>query len=307
MGVFTMPGKNQIKTDDPVHIAGYWQLVWKQFRQHKLALIGGVIFLFLILFTVAGPFFVPHKYGDMNFMAIFAPPLTEEHLMGTNELGQDVLVRVMYGGRISLMVGFIAASLSVSIGTTIGLLSGFFGGNVDRILMRLVDVMLSIPMFPVLLTLTLVFGSGLRNVILVLTLFGWMGVARLVRGTVLSLRETEYVMAARALGARNSGIILRHIFPNVLPIIIVSATLNISFAILAESSLSYLGLGIQPPTPSWGNMLQNSLNYMLGTAHGVSPWWLTFFPGFLIFLTVLNINFLGDGLRDALDPKVMKK
>lgn len=302
-----MPATRKIKVGEPVHIATYWQLVWRQFRQHRLALIGGVIFLFLIFFTLLGPYFVPYEYEDMNFMAIFAPPLTEGHPLGTNELGQDVLIRVMHGGRISLLVGFVAAGLSVSIGTIIGLLSGFFGGKVDRVLMRLVDVMLSIPMFPVLLTLTLVFGSGLRNVIIVLALFGWMGVARLVRGTTLSLRETEYVQAATALGARSVGIIIRHIFPNVLPIIIVSATLNISFAILAESSLSYLGLGIQPPVPSWGNMLQNSLNYMLGTAHGVSPWWLTFFPGFFIFLTVLNINFLGDGLRDALDPKVMKK
>lgn len=301
-----MSSTKKLNGQGPVHITTYWQLVFRRFRQHKLALIGALIFAILVLFTVVGPFFVPHDYGDMNFMAIFAPPLTPDHLLGTDELGHDVLVRIMYGGRISLLVGFVAASLSAAIGTSVGLLSGFYGGRLDHILMRLVDVMLSIPMFPVLLTLTLVFGSGLRNVIIVLVLFGWMGVARLVRGLTLSLRETEYILAARALGARNIGIILRHVFPNVLPIIIVATTLNISYAILAESSLSYLGLGIQPPTPSWGNMLQRSLNYMLGTVHGITPWWLTFFPGFMIFLTVLNINFLGDGLRDALDPKAQK-
>lgn len=289
---------------DPVHIITYKQLVWRKFRRHRLALVGSVIFVLLLIFTILGPFFVPYSYDTMDFTAIFAPPLTPGHLLGTDEMGQDILVRIMYGGRISLFVGFVSACIGASFGALIGLLSGYYGGLIDRFLMRFVDVMLSIPMFPVLLILTMLLGSGIRNVIIVLILFSWMGVARLVRGLTLTIKESDYILAAKALGQKNFKVILRHIVPNVLPIIIVAATLNISYAILAESSLSYLGLGIQPPTPSWGNMLQRSLNYMLGTAQGVSPWWLTFFPGFMIFLTVLNINFLGDGLRDALDPRV---
>jgi peptide/nickel transport system permease protein len=291
----------------PLHINSYWQLVWLKFKSHKLAMIGAVILLAIVAFSVFGPLFVKVGYDDMDFSSLFSPPLTRGHPLGTDELGHDVLVRIMYGGRISLFVGFASSIITTLIGTLIGLLSGFYGGIVDRFLMRFVDVMLSIPMFPILLTLTLVFGSGIMNIILVLTVFGWMGVARLVRGLVLSIRETEYVMSARAMGVRSVRIILRHVLPNVIPIVIVSATLNMSYAILAESSLSYLGLGIQPPMPSWGNMLQRAMNYVLGTATGVSPWWLTFFPGFFIFLTVLNVNFLGDGLRDALDPKFVSE
>ncbi len=291
----------------PIHINSYWQLVWVKFRSHKLAMFGAVVLIIVVAFTIFGPLFVEVGYEDMDFSSLFKPPLSQGHPLGTDELGHDVLVRVMYGGRISLFVGFASSVITTLVGTLIGLLSGFYGGLIDRFLMRFVDVMLSIPMFPILLTLTLVFGSGIMNIILVLTVFGWMGVARLVRGLVLSIRETEYVMSARAMGVRSARIILRHVLPNVIPIVIVSATLNMSYAILSESSLSYLGLGIQPPMPSWGNMLQKAMNYILGTATGANPWWLTFFPGFFIFLTVLSVNFLGDGLSDALDPKFVSE
>ena len=287
----------------PLNIVTYRKLVWIKFKTHRLALMGAVILILLVLFSFVGPLFTSVSYEDMDFGSIFSPPFTEGHFLGTDELGHDVLVRLMYGGRVSLFVGFVSALLTTIIGTAIGLFSGYYGSILDRLLMRFVDIMLSIPTLPILLTLTLVFGSGISGIILVLTVFGWMGVARLVRGLTLTIRESEYVVSAKAVGVRNLSVLFKHVLPNVLHVIIVSATLNVSYSILTESSLSYLGLGIQPPMPSWGNMLQKSMNYILGTAMGVTPWWLTFFPGMMIFFAVLNVNFLGDGLRDALDPK----
>jgi len=200
----------------PIHINSYRQLVWAKFKSHKLAVLGAVMLIGVVIFTLIGPLFIDVGYEDMDFLVfsnLFSPPFTEGHLFGTDELGHDVLVRVMYGGRISLFVGFASAVITTLIGTAVGLFSGFYGGLVDRFLMRFVDVMLSIPMFPILITLTLVFGSGISNIILVLTVFGWMGVSRLVRGLVLSIRETEYVMSAKAMGVRNVRIILRHVLP----------------------------------------------------------------------------------------------
>ncbi len=288
-------------------VGSYNQLVLKKFMKHKLAVIGAAVIFALILFTFIGPLFVETNYDEMDFMAIFAPPFSENHILGTDELGHDVFVRIMYGGRISLIVGIVSSVVSTIIGMIIGLVSGFLGGIWDKLLMRFVDIMLSIPMFPILLILSLAFGSGVFSIILVLTVFGWMRVTRLVRGMTLSLRESEYVMASQTMGQSKIKIILKHILPNVIPIVIVTTTLNLSYAILSESSLSYLGMGIQPPMPSWGNMLQGSMTYILGTGSGQNPWWLTFFPGFFIFITVLNVNFLGDGLRDALDPKFVSE
>lgn len=298
----------QLQDSAVIPIGTYWQLVRKRFLKHRLALVGLIILVFVALLSFLGPFFVKTAYDEFDLSAIFAPPFSEGHLFGADELGRDVLVRIMYGGRISLFVGFVSSLITTAIGLLVGLISGYFGGIVDRLLMRFVDVMLSIPLFPILLILTMVFGSGLTNTILVLSVFGWMGVSRLVRGVVLSIRENEYIMAARVLGTKRIKVLFRHILPNAMPITIVSMTLNLSYAILSESSLSYLGLGIQPPTPSWGNMLQRSMNYILSTGHSkVVPWWLVFFPGFMIFITVLSVNFLGDGLRDALDPKFVSE
>jgi len=288
-------------------VGSYNQLVFRKFLKHKLACLGAIVLIALILFTFLGPLFVQTTYDEMDFSAIFAPPFSENHFLGTDEIGHDVFVRVMYGGRISLLVGIVSSVVSTLIGLIIGLVSGFLGGIWDKMLMRFVDIMLSIPLFPVLLILSLAFGSGVVSIILVLTVFGWMRVTRLVRGMTLSLRETEYVMASQTMGQNKILTILKHILPNVIPIVIVTTTLNLSYAILSESSLSYLGLGIQPPMPSWGNMLQGSMSYILGTSSGQNPWWLTFIPGFFIFITVLNVNFLGDGLRDALDPKFVSE
>lgn len=298
----------QLQDNAVIPIGTYWQLVRKRFLKHRLALVGLIILVFVALLSFFGPFFVKTTYDEFDLSAIFAPPFSEGHLFGADELGRDVLVRIMYGGRISLFVGFVSSLITTAIGLLVGLISGYFGGIVDRLLMRFVDIMLSIPLFPILLILTMVFGSGLTNTILVLSVFGWMGVSRLVRGVVLSIRENEYIMAARVLGTNKIKVLFKHILPNAMPITIVSMTLNLSYAILSESSLSYLGLGIQPPTPSWGNMLQRSMNYILSTGHSnIVPWWLVFFPGFMIFITVLSVNFLGDGLRDALDPKFVSE
>ncbi|NLZ14012.1 MAG: ABC transporter permease, partial [Thermotogaceae bacterium] len=263
----------------PLNVVTYRKLVWMKFKKHRLALMGAIILIFLVLFSFVGPLFTAVSYEDMDFGSIFVPPFSSGHFLGTDELGHDVLIRLMYGGRVSLFVGFASALLTTLIGTAVGMFSGYYGGFLDRLLMRFVDIMLSIPTLPILLTLTLVFGSGISGIILVLTVFGWMGIARLVRGLTLTIRESEYVVSAKAVGVRNWSVLFKHVLPNVLPVIIVSATLNVSYAILTESSLSYLGLGIQPPMPSWGNMLQKSMNYILGTASGVTPWWLTFFPG----------------------------
>ncbi len=309
MGIFTYKKKiEQIEESvSAVPIGSYGELVWKKFKHHKLAMMAAVILIFLFVFSFIGPFFTEVQYDDMDFMSMFAEPFSENHFLGSDELGHDVLVRLMYGGRVSLFVGLASSLLTTLIGTVVGLFSGYFGGMLDKLLMRFVDIMLSIPMFPILLILSLAFGSGVMNIVMILVTFGWMGPSRLIRGLTLTIRESEYVMAAKAMGVKNVQIIFKHVFPNVFPLMIVSATLNISMAILAESSLSYLGMGIQPPMPSWGNMLQGSMTYILGTGMGVTPWWLIFFPGLFIFLTVLNINFLGDGLRDALDPKFVSE
>jgi len=293
---------------DIVPIGSYWQLVRRKFLSHKLAFFGLIVLTMIVLLVVVGPFLVRVAYDEMDFTALLVPPLSSGHILGTDELGRDVFARLLYGGRISLLVGVCSSLISTGIGLLVGLFSGYFGGIVDRLLMRFVDVMLSIPSFPVLLILTLVFGPGLFNTISVLAIFGWMGVARLVRSVVLSVRENDFIMAARVAGTKKIQILFRHIMPNVIPITIVSATLNLSYAILAESSLSYLGLGIQPPTPSWGNMLQKAMTYILSKGHASqTPWWLIFFPGFMIFLVVLSVNFLGDGLRDALDPRFVSE
>jgi peptide/nickel transport system permease protein len=214
-------------------------------------------------------------------------------------LGRDVLTRIMHAGRISLVVGYVtAASISVT-GAVVGSVAGFYGGWIDAVLMRLVDMLISIPLLPLYLILAaLIPGGGVGRIVLIFTMFGWTTVARLVRGQVLSLKGQDFVEAGRAMGASEARLILRHLIPNSLAPVIVAATLAVGTAILSESGLSYLGLGIQPPIPSWGNMLQRAQEYLLKAS------WLALFPGLFIFITVLSFNFLGDGLRDALDPRL---
>jgi peptide/nickel transport system permease protein len=213
-------------------------------------------------------------------------------------LGHDVLTRLLYAGRISLTVGFSAAVASAVVGTLVGGLAGFYGGRLDNILMRFTDIMFSLPDLPILIILSRYMGGSVLGIILVLSVFAWMGTARLVRGELLKLRTQDFTEAARAIGASDSRILLRHLIPNSLAPVIVAATLTVGGAILSEAALSFLGIGIQPPTPSWGNMLQNAQDFIWNTP------WLAIWPGAMIFLTVLCFNFLGDGLRDALDPRL---
>jgi peptide/nickel transport system permease protein len=282
-----------------------WRNVWKRLKRHKLAAVGMGVFVTLLAASIVVPWISPYEIDDMDLWNLFAPP-SKAHPFGTDELGHDVLVRIMYGGRISLFVGIAAAVSSAFLGTLVGVVSGFSGGIVDGILMRFTDLMLSVPTVPVLLIGAMFLGGGLTNIIVILTIFGWMSTARLVRGMTLSLREQPFVEAARASGTKTRKILWKHMLPNLFPIVIVAATLGVSSAILSESALSYLGLGIQPPTPSWGNMLQRAMDYILGAGGDYGrPWWLTVFPGLFVLLAVLSVNFMGDGLRDALDPKMV--
>jgi peptide/nickel transport system permease protein len=276
----------------------YWQIVWRRFLKHRLALVGGSAAIALTLMSVLAPWIAPHSFDKINLQERWVAP-TLRNLFGTDELGRDVLTRIMFAGRISLVVGYVTAvAISIS-GALVGAVAGFYGGWVDNVLMRLVDVLISVPVLPLYLILAaLIPGGGVGRIVLIFTAFGWTTVARLVRGQILSLKAADFVEAGRAMGASEVRIILRHLIPNALAPVIVAATLTVGNAILAESGLSFLGLGIQPPTPSWGNMLTRAQEYLLKAS------WLAVFPGLFIFFTVLSFNFLGDGLRDALDPRL---
>ncbi|HEV8339135.1 MAG TPA: ABC transporter permease [bacterium] len=276
----------------------YWQVAWHRFRRHRLALVGGSAALLLSAVAILAPLIAPYDPESISLTTRWKAP-TVTHPFGTDELGRDVLARAMYAGRISLAVGYVSAIGVAASGAVAGVVAGYYGGLIDSGIMRLVDILLSLPTIPLYLIMSaLIPGGGVDRIILIFMIFGWTGVSRLVRGQVLSLKEQDYVEAARALGASQGRIMLRHLLPNAMAPIIVATTLAVGGFILAESGLSYLGLGIQPPTPSWGNMLQRAQEYVWNAA------WLAVFPGVLIFVTVLSFNFLGDGLRDALDPRL---
>jgi peptide/nickel transport system permease protein len=228
----------------------------------------------------------------------FAMPGHAGFLLGADELGRDLLSRLLYAGRVSLSVGLVTALIAVVIGSVLGALAGYYGGTIDTLIMRFADVLLSIPTIFVLLALSAFLKATLSTIILIIALNSWMSVARLVRGEILSIKQREFILAARALGASDTRLIFRQLLPNALAPVLVAATLNVATAILTESSLSYLGYGIQPPTASWGNMLNNAQSYVL-----YAPW-VAVYPGIMITLTVLSFNFAGDGLRDALDPRL---
>lgn len=283
----------------------YWQIVYRRLKKHKLAIVSLILLIIIILACIFGPFFVKYHYNDMEsydpdnpLVGEYRPP-SKLHPFGTDELGRDTLSRILYGGRISLFVGFASVFSAIIIGVFVGALSGYYGGIADTLLMRFTDIMFSIPVLPLLVVFASVIpGGGVWKIILVITIFGWMTDARLVRGVYLSLKEQEFAEAARAIGASNARIIWRHLLPNSMAPIIVSSTLGVGGNIIYEAALSYLGFGIMPPTPSWGNMLQNAQSAMFNAP------WLIWFPGLAIFVTVLAFNFLGDGLRDALDPRL---
>ena len=259
--------------------------------KNRLTVCGGVVLLLLALVAGAAPWLSPHDPLQVNLPDALLPP-SAAYPLGTDQLGRDVLSRLLYGTRISLLIGFIAVGIAVVIGTGIGAIAGFYGGWVDAILMRFVDTMLSIPTIFLLLSIIAVLGPSIQVVMAVIGLTSWMGLARLVRAELLSLKEREFVLAARVLGASPVRLITRHLLPNAMAPVVVSATLGVGGAILTESVLSYLGLGVQPPTPSWGNIL-NEGRIALGVA-----WWLTVSPGVCILMTVLAFNLLGEGLRE---------
>lgn len=322
----TRPGESQ------------WRYAWRSFRRHRLAMAAGVVLVILILGAIFAPWLTPYDYARQNRSNMFGSPSLRvaanaqtidkcarpqvlwwrcgAHPFGTDDLGRDILTRVLHGGRVSLLVGFSAAFISTLLGSLIGAIAGYWGRAVDAFASRLIEIMLSIPQLPLLLILVALlanpgvrFGAMLTGVlgdskniviiIVVIILLSWMSTARLVRGQIIALRERDFVEAARAIGASRVRIVFRHLLPNVASVIIVQATLMTGEAILIESGLSFLGLGIQPPAVSWGNMLSRAQGFLY-YPNGV---YTALFPGLFILLTVLCVNFVGDGLRDALDPR----
>jgi peptide/nickel transport system permease protein len=277
---------------------------WKRFKKNKLALFGSFILLFLLFVAAIAPLVAPHdpyvsNVNELGGYNVLAPP-SSEHILGTDSLGRDMLSRIIYGGRVSLSVAFVAVMIATVTGIFLGVVAGYYGKWVDTLIMRITDVVICFPVLFLAITVATILKPSLVNVMIIIGLVSWTTMTRLVRGEVLKLREMEYIEAAKAMGQRNSIIIFRHILPNIIAPIVVQATLQTAEAILTESALSFLGVGVQQPVPSWGNMLNEATSIMVLQ---FKPWvWAP--AGFAILLTILSINFVGDGLRDALDPKV---
>jgi len=276
--------------------AFFRQVLWQRLRHNRMAMAGAAIVLFMFLLALLASM-IGRDPGAIDIAHRLQPPGFEFPL-GTDDLGRDVLVRILYGARISLLVGFVAVGIATSIGVLLGALAGYYGRWIDSLIMRFVDIMLCFPAFFLILAVIAFLKPSIWNIMIIIGLTSWMGVARLVRAEFLSLRERDFVLAAQAIGAKDARIIFRHILPNAISPVLVSATLGVAGAILTESALSFLGIGVQPPTPSWGNMLIAG-KQTLGTA-----WWLSVFPGLAILITVLGYNLLGEGLRDAMDPRI---
>ncbi len=272
---------------------------WEMFYRNKLALAGCGIILFLIAVSLLAPLIAPYDAGAIDLKNVLAPP-SFSHWFGTDQLGRDVLSRMIWGARISLLVGFVATGLAILIGTILGAVAGYYGRWVDALIMRFVDIMLCFPTFFLILAVIAFLGPSIWNIMIVIGLTSWMGVTRLVRADFISLRERDFVRAARAIGASDIRIIFMHVLPNAMASILVTATLGIAGAILTESALSFLGIGVQPPTPSWGNILT------AGKDNIDIAWWLSLYPGLAILITVVGYNLLGEGIRDASDPRLKK-
>jgi peptide/nickel transport system permease protein len=268
-----------------------------RFLRHRLAVLGAVLVLVLACLSLAAPWLSAFDPNAQDLALRLLPP-GPGHWLGTDEYGRDVLTRLLYGGRVSLAVGLSAVAIATLLGILLGALAGYFGGWVDQLIMRTVDVVLCIPTLFLILMLIVFLGPSLFNIMVIIGLTSWTDLARLVRAEFLTLKQRDFVLAARALGVRDRGIIFRHILPNALTPVFVSATFGVAGAILLESGLSFLGLGVQPPYASWGNILTAGKDYI------TQAWWLTVAPGMSIFLTVLGYNLLGDGLRDLLDPRL---
>lgn len=277
-----------------------WYLTLRQFLRHKMAVFGLLIMVVMVFCVFFAHIIMPFDAEEPDLFNMVAPP-SWQHLMGTDELGRDLLTRTLYGGRVSLAVGIFAMLIAVSIGTLIGAVAGYFGGITDNVLMRFTDFALAFPRIFVLILLAILIRPRIATVVFVIGILSWMPVARLVRGSFLEVKNQQYIEAARAIGSGTGRIMFRHILPNALGPIIVAASLGVADAIISESGLSFLGLGIQPPTATWGNMLKNALDQIFDAP------WTAIVPGFMIFLTVISINYIGDGLRDAFDPRKIEK
>jgi peptide/nickel transport system permease protein len=279
-----------------------WSLAWRRFRRHKLAFGAAILLAMLILIAIAAPYV---SLTDPNAVDLYLTNTGPSwaHPLGTDSYGRDIWARLVYGGRVSLSVGLVAVGIYTAIGIVLGALSGYYGGFIDSLIMRLTDTVMSFPTMILIILVVALLGPSIYNVMLVIGLLGWPGTARLIRAELLSLRDREFSVAARMVGVRDEQIIIRHLLPNALYPVIVSATLGVAGAILAEAGLSFLGLGVQQPTPSWGNMLNEAQRLSVLQRY---PWqWLP--PGLAIAFAVLTINFVGDGLRDAADPRVQSR
>ena len=277
-------------------VEGLWRSALRRFAKHRLSVAGCAVMLVVFLSGVLAPALTPYDPNRTDVLNRLQPP-SAEHWMGTDELGRDLFTRLLYGSRVSLTVGLAAMVISVLVGTLVGSVAGFLGGPFDSALMRFTDVMISFPRLFVLILLLGFLGHKLHTIVLVTGILAWMPLARLVRAEILTLKNKEFIMAARVLGASRRRIVSQHLLPNASSSIIVAASLGVADAVRTESGLSYLGLGLQPPTASWGTMLRNAQDQLI-----TAPW-TAIFPGLMIFMTVMCINFIGDGLRDALDPR----
>ncbi len=271
------------------------QDVWRRFRRNRLALLGAGIVLALVLIAALARFFAPYSPTLVNLDAQLLPP-SPQHLFGTDFFGRDILSRVIYGARISLVIGLVPTLMAMAFGTVVGVTGGFQGGWVDIVLMRLGDIVMAFPSLILAMVITYTLGASLFTLFIALSVVGWAGAARVVRSQTLSLKQREFITASRAVGVREAGIMFRHIIPNCLAPILILLTLGIPGAIMAEAGLSFLGVGAQPPTPSWGLMVNEGQTYLFSAP------WASIFPGLAILVTVMAFNFVGDGLRDALDP-----
>lgn len=291
--------RDAIRIEESRSSQSLWTITWRRLRKNKLAFISLWVISFMYLLAIFGPMFAPYDKAEMDWANTLAPP-SGAHWFGTDDLGRDLFTRVLHGARVSLSVGLVVVAIQLTIGILLGALAGFYGGWVDVLISRFIDVMLAMPVLMIAIIIAALFGPGLYKTMIVLGLTGWMGTARIVRGQFLSLKEREFIEGARAFGAGDFRIIFRHMLPNTFAPIIVIATLGIAGAILTESVLSFLGLGTQEPNASWGGILTSAQTITVLTR----AQWFAFFPGLFIFITTLSINFLGDGLRDALDPRL---
>jgi peptide/nickel transport system permease protein len=270
---------------------------WYRFLKNKMAVAGAVVVILLFVVSFLSPFISPYDPNEIDLKNVLSSPC-RDHLFGTDQLGRDVMSRMIWGAGISLKVGFVATGIAIFVGAILGAIAGYYGRWVDAVIMRFVDIMLCFPSFFLILAVIAILEPSIWNIMIVIGLTGWMGITRLVRADFISLKERDFVQAARGIGASDFRIIFRHILPNAMASVLVAATLGVAGAILTESALSFLGIGVQPPTPSWGNILT------AGKDNIDIAWWLSLYPGLAILITVLGYNLLGEGIRDSLDPRL---